>query len=281
MSHKAASGLVTSGARVVCGIAVAGAISLILQVTPTAQRGAPAASSASSPAKSVEVVERTILDVQAEMTAGRTTAREIAAAHLARITAYDKQGPAINALIALNPPRARGRRRARSRSAAERGPRGPLHGIPLRHQGQLRDGRHADHRRFAGAGRIRGPGATPSRSRSCATRARSSSARPIFTSWPPASSPSARSAARPATRTTSARTPGGSSGGTAAAVAASFARGGNGERHLRVDPHPRRQQQPVRPARHPRVVEPRPASFRCRTRRTSAGRSRARSPIWR
>ena len=76
-----------------------------------------------APAKSVEVVERTIVDLQAEMTAGRATARDIAAAHLARIAAYDKQGPAINALIALNP-RALEDADALDRERRERGPRG-------------------------------------------------------------------------------------------------------------------------------------------------------------
>ena len=63
-------------------------------------------------------------------------------------------------MIALTRERWR-RRRARSRAPAK-GPRGPLHGIPLRHQGQLRDRRHADHRRVGGAGRVSDPAATRS-----------------------------------------------------------------------------------------------------------------------
>jgi Asp-tRNA(Asn)/Glu-tRNA(Gln) amidotransferase A subunit family amidase len=87
---------------------------------------APAAAAAAS----VDVVERSILELQAEMTAGRASARDIAAAHLARIAAYDKQGPAINAMIALNP-RALDDAEALDQERRERGSRGPLHGIPI------------------------------------------------------------------------------------------------------------------------------------------------------
>ncbi len=224
MSHKAASGLVTSGARVVCGIAVAGAISLVLQVTPTAQRGAPAASSASSPAKSVEVVERTILDLQAEMTAGRTTAREIAAAHLARITAYDKQGPAINALIALNP-RALEDADALDRERRERGPRGPLHGIPL----VIKDNYETADMPTTG-GSVALAGFRPGRDAVQVAKLRAAGAVILGKTnlHELAAGIITISSLGGQTRNPYdlARTPGGSSGGTAAAVAASFAMGG-------------------------------------------------------
>ena len=94
-----------------------------------AQSTAPLASApAGSPG--VEVVERSIDDLQKEMAAGRTTSRAIAAAHLARVAAYDKQGPALNAMIALNP-RALDEADALDRERRDRGPRGPLHGIPI------------------------------------------------------------------------------------------------------------------------------------------------------
>ena len=53
------------------------------------------------------------------------------------------------------------------------------------------------------------------------------------------------------------RNPGGSSGGTGAAVARELRRRRHGHRHLRIDPHSVGAQQPVRPARHARPVEPR------------------------
>ena len=64
------------------------------------------------------------------MASGRTTARAIASAHFARIAAYDTQGPALNAMIALNP-KALDEADALDRERRERGARGPLHGIPV------------------------------------------------------------------------------------------------------------------------------------------------------
>ena len=224
MSHKAASGLVTSGARVVCGIAVAGAIALVGQVTPMAQRGAPAAAPASSPARSVEVVERTILDLQAEMTAGRTTARDIAAAHLARITAYDKQGPTINALIALNP-RALEDADALDRERRERGPRGPLHGIPL----VIKDNYETADMPTTG-GSVALAGFRPGRDAVQVAKLRAAGAVILGKTnlHELAAGIITISSLGGQTRNPYdlARTPGGSSGGTAAAVAASFAMGG-------------------------------------------------------
>ena len=77
-----------------------------------------------------DLTEASIDDLQGLMQSGRSTAREIAAAHLARIAAYDKAGPALNAMIALNP-RALDEAEALDRERREGGPRGPLHGIPV------------------------------------------------------------------------------------------------------------------------------------------------------
>lgn len=49
------------------------------------------------------VEEATIAGIHAAMAAGRLTCRGLVERYLARISAYDKRGPAINALIALNP----------------------------------------------------------------------------------------------------------------------------------------------------------------------------------
>ncbi len=224
MSRKAASGRVSSSTRVVCGIAVAGAMAMVSQVAPLAQRATPAAAPARSSAPGVEVVERTILDLQAEMAAGRTTARDIAAAHLARIAAYDKQGPAINALIALNP-RALEDADALDRERRERGPRGPLHGIPL----VIKDNYETADLPTTG-GSVALAGFRPGRDAVQVAKLRAAGvvilgktnlhelAAGIITI----------SSLGGQTRNPYdlARTPGGSSGGTAAAVAASFAMGG-------------------------------------------------------
>ena len=91
--------------------------------------GQPAsAQSASRPA--LEVAEATITDLQAAMTAGRTTSEALVDKYLARIAAYDRQGPQINALVRLNP---NARTDARRLDAERRQGRvrGPLHGIPI------------------------------------------------------------------------------------------------------------------------------------------------------
>ncbi len=77
-----------------------------------------------------DVYEATIPQLQAAMTRGEVTAVQLVDAYLARIAAYDQQGPALNALIRLNP-RARDQAAALDAERRAKGPRGPLHGIPV------------------------------------------------------------------------------------------------------------------------------------------------------
>ncbi len=77
-----------------------------------------------------DVVEKTIAELSAAMTAGAVTSRQLTAAYLARIEAYDQRGPALNAMIAVNP-RALDEAEALDRERSARGARGPLHGIPV------------------------------------------------------------------------------------------------------------------------------------------------------
>lgn len=78
----------------------------------------------------VEVVGASITDLQAAMASGRASSVDLTAAYLARIAAYDRSGPAINAMVWLNPD-ALAQAEALDRERAERGARGPLHGIPV------------------------------------------------------------------------------------------------------------------------------------------------------
>ena len=78
----------------------------------------------------VTVAERSIMELQELMSSGQATAVSITQAYLDRIEAYDQQGPTINAMVWLNP-NARADAEALDRERAERGPRGPLHGIPI------------------------------------------------------------------------------------------------------------------------------------------------------
>lgn len=77
-----------------------------------------------------DVLEKTIPELQAALEEGRVTSRQITAQYLARIAAYDDQGPALNAMIAVNG-RALDEADALDRERAASGPRGPLHGIPV------------------------------------------------------------------------------------------------------------------------------------------------------
>ena len=77
-----------------------------------------------------EVHEQSILDLQAAQTAGKVTSRGLVESYLARIQAYDQAGPRLNAIVLINP-RARDEAEALDRERLEKGPRGPLHGIPV------------------------------------------------------------------------------------------------------------------------------------------------------
>jgi Asp-tRNA(Asn)/Glu-tRNA(Gln) amidotransferase A subunit family amidase len=85
---------------------------------------------ASAQARPFRVEEVTIADVHAALRAGRTTCRAVVDAHLRRIAAYDRQGPALNTVVSLDPD---ARRTADSLDAVQRrgGPLGPLHCVPL------------------------------------------------------------------------------------------------------------------------------------------------------
>ena len=76
-----------------------------------------------------DVVEKSISELQAAMTAGEVTSEDLARAYLDRIQAYDQQGPAINAMVYINP-NALADARALDEERAAKGARGPLHGIP-------------------------------------------------------------------------------------------------------------------------------------------------------
>lgn len=81
-------------------------------------------------AQGFNVVETTINDIHAAFKSGTLTSRQLVQIYLDRIEAYDKKGPAINAIISLNP--AALEEADRLDAAFNRaGFVGPLHGIPL------------------------------------------------------------------------------------------------------------------------------------------------------
>jgi Asp-tRNA(Asn)/Glu-tRNA(Gln) amidotransferase A subunit family amidase len=75
-------------------------------------------------------MDATIAELQRAMRTGRITAVELVDFYLARIEAYDDAGPALSAILAVNPD-ARDEAAALDAERAASGPRGPLHGIPV------------------------------------------------------------------------------------------------------------------------------------------------------
>lgn len=90
---------------------------------PQPERGA-------QPPAPFRVEETSIAEIHAAMRAGRLTCRALVERYLARIAAYDKAGPAINALVALNPDALRVADSLDARFTSG-GPTGPLHCIPM------------------------------------------------------------------------------------------------------------------------------------------------------
>ena len=77
-----------------------------------------------------EVTEASISEIQSALEGGQVTSVELVEAYLARIDAYDKQGPGLNSIMRVNPQA----REQAARLDAERAAgqvRGSLHGVPI------------------------------------------------------------------------------------------------------------------------------------------------------
>jgi amidase len=77
-----------------------------------------------------ELDEATIADLQAGMKAGKYTARSLTETYLARIDALNLKGPTLRAVLETNPD-ALAIADALDAERKAKGPRGPLHGIPV------------------------------------------------------------------------------------------------------------------------------------------------------
>lgn len=85
-----------------------------------------------APAKaaSIDIDKATILDINQAFDAGTLTSEQLVQMYLARIDAYDRQGPKLHAVITLNP-KALETARALDAERKAKGKRSPLHGIPI------------------------------------------------------------------------------------------------------------------------------------------------------
>src|ERR1700722_19642922 len=88
------------------------------------------AAAAAAEVKSFELEEITIAELQDGMKSGKFTARSLVEKYSARIDEIDKHGPSINAIIERNPD-ALSIAEALDQERKAKGPRGPMHGIPV------------------------------------------------------------------------------------------------------------------------------------------------------
>ena len=164
--------------------------------------------------------EATVASVHEAMLDGRLTCRQLIEGCLARIEAYDKKGPELNAVILVNPHALEEADRLDA-ALKEKGLTGPLHGIPV----ILKDNVDtADMPTTAGSESLRG--FTPDEDAFITRRLREAGAIILaksnlheFAIWGETISSILGQTLNPYDLT---RTPGGSSGGTGAAIASDF-----------------------------------------------------------
>jgi amidase len=78
----------------------------------------------------IKIYETSITELQALMQSGQLTSSELVSYYLSRIDEYDHSGPSINAISSINP-QALDIARKLDQERTTKGPRGPLHGIPM------------------------------------------------------------------------------------------------------------------------------------------------------
>ena len=85
---------------------------------------------AAAPTAPFELEEATLAQLQTGLGSGRWSTRQLAAAYLGRIAAVDQAGPKLRAVIETNP-EVLAQATALDEERRRKGPRGPLHGIPV------------------------------------------------------------------------------------------------------------------------------------------------------
>ena len=95
-----------------------------------AMASGPTMSATTSQTRGFNVVEADVAQLQAAMQSGKLTSQKLVKLYLARIRAIDKAGPRINSIIELNPD-ALSIAKSLDAERKLKGPRGPMHGIPV------------------------------------------------------------------------------------------------------------------------------------------------------
>lgn len=132
---------------------------------------AAAASMASAPPAPFDLEERTIADLAEAIRSGRETSRSLTEKYLARIEATNTKGPELRAVIEVNP-EALAIADALDAERRAKGPRGPLHGIPI----LIKDNIGTADRMTTTAGSLALEGSIPSRDAFIAARLRAAGA---------------------------------------------------------------------------------------------------------
>ncbi|MDB5775822.1 MAG: Amidase [Herbaspirillum sp.] len=179
-----------------------------------------------SPNGTFDMLEANIQSIQKALAAKKISSEDLVKFYLARIDKYDQQGPKLNAVITLNP-KALEEAKALDTERRTKGPRGPLHGIPV----VLKDNYDTFDMPTSGGNKAMA-NSQPAKDAFLAKKLRDAGAIIIAKT-------NLHELARAGTTMSSrggqtlnpydlTRTPGGSSGGTADAVAANFAVAGMG-----------------------------------------------------
>ncbi len=175
--------------------------------------------------RAIDLDAATITEINAAFDAGTLSSVQLVTRYLARIAAYDRQGPAIHAVITLNP-KALETARALDAERNAKGKRSPLHGIPI----VLKDNYDTRDLPTTG-GSVLLEGYVPARDAVLVQKLRDAGAIVLAkVNMSEFASSGAYSSLGGQTRNPHdvAYSPGGSSGGTGAAVASAFAQFGLG-----------------------------------------------------
>jgi amidase len=101
-----------------------------LQVSQIANWQLPPAASSLSRTVPFTVFEKTVFELQEAMTKGLTTSEDITREYLARLSRFDRHGPAFRSVLSINP-RAIADARDRDADRAQGRVRSPFHGVPV------------------------------------------------------------------------------------------------------------------------------------------------------
>jgi amidase len=151
-----------AGGALAIGGSSPGSAAAVREEDPGAAESGPAA---------FEFEEATIGALQERMQSGALTARGLTAAYLARIEALDRKGPSLHSVIEANPD-ALAIAESLDTERKAKGPRGPLHGIPV----LLKDNVDTTDRTTTTAGSLALEGSVPPRDSFVAQRLRAAGA---------------------------------------------------------------------------------------------------------